>query len=77
MALIDSKSLNDWRNIQLQKWKELQPDININPDSMVFMDASVISEGLYLLQQDAITLTNNAFLAYATGDELTNLGLDR
>lgn len=77
MALIDAKTLEDLRNLQLQKWQELQPDININPDSMVYMDASVMAEVLYLAQQDSVSLTNNAFLAYATGDELSNLGVDR
>lgn len=77
MALIDSKSVVDWRDEMLQKWKSLEPLININPDSMVHMDALVIADVLYMLQQDAVTLTNNAFLAYATGDELSNLWSDR
>lgn len=77
MALITPKSLEDWNKIQLDKWKELEPNINTNTDSMVSMDANVISEVAYLLEQDLITQTNNAFLAYATWDELTNLWIDR
>lgn len=77
MAIIDTKSLQDLIDLQLTKWQELQPNITTNTDSMVYMDASVIAEVAYLLQSDAITLTNNAFLAYATGDELTNLWIDR
>lgn len=77
MAIIDTKSLQDFIDTQLTKWQELQPNITTNTDSMVYMDASVVAEVAYLLQSDAITLTNNAFLAYATGDELTNLGIDR
>jgi uncharacterized phage protein gp47/JayE len=77
MAIIDTKSLQDFIDTQLDKWVELQPNITTNPDSMVYLDASVIAEIAYLIQSDAITLTNNAFLAYATGDELTNLGIDR
>ena len=77
MALIDGKSLSDWQLLQLQRWVQLQPNANINPDSMISMDAYVLAEMLYLSQQDATTLINNAFLAYATGDELSNLGLDR
>lgn len=77
MALIDSKSMVEWRDLMLQKWKTLEPLININPESLVHMDADVVADVLYMLQQDAVTLTNNAFLAYATGDELSNLGADR
>lgn len=77
MALIDAKALQDFIDSQLTSWQALQPNITTNTDSMVYMDASVIAEVAYLLQSDAITLTNNAFLAYATGDELTNLGVDR
>lgn len=75
--LIDSKTLAEWRDEQLAKWKELLPTANVSADSMIYIDASVLAEMLYLLQQDLITLTNNAFLAYATGDELSNLWLDR
>lgn len=77
MAIIDTHSLQELTDIQLTRWTELQPNITTNQDSMVYLDASVIAEVAYLLQSDAITLTNNAFLAYATGDELTNLGVDR
>lgn len=77
MALITAKSLDDWKDLQLDKWKELEPNINTNTDSMVSMDAMVISEVAYWLEQDLITQTNNAFLAYATWDELSNLGTDR
>lgn len=75
--LITSKSLEDWNTLQLDKWKSLEPNINTNTDSMVSMDAAVISEVAYTLQQDLITQTNNAFLAYAIWDELTNLWADR
>ena len=77
MSIINTKTLEDYVNYQLSKWQEFLPDINVNSDSMVYMDATVIAEVLYLLQQDAVTLTNNAFLAYAIWDELTNLWLDR
>jgi len=77
MTLVTTKSLQDWINIQLQKWRSLEPDINTNSDTMVYMDSAVVAEILYLLQGDLVTLTNNAFLAYATGDELSNLGKDR
>lgn len=77
MAIIDTHSLQELVDVQLNKWTELQPNITTNQDSMVYLDASVIAEVAYLLQSDAITLTNNAFLAYATWDELTNLGVDR
>lgn len=77
MALIHSRSLADFRDLQLTKWKSLVPSIATSQDSLVYLDAAVVAEIAYMLQQDAITLTNNAFLAYATGDELTNLGLDR
>lgn len=77
MAIIDPKALQDFIDTQMTKWTELEPNISTNSDSMVYMDASVIAEVAYILQADAITLTNNAFLAYATGDELTNLGIDR
>jgi len=73
MAIIETKSLQDFTDIQTEKWKELIPNIATNSDSMVYLDASVISEVAYLLQNDAIILTNNSFIAYATGDELTNL----
>ena len=73
MALIDSKTLDDLRVVQLQKWQELVSNANIGTDSMIYVDATVIAEVLYL-QQDTITLVNNAFIAfYATADELTNL----
>ena len=77
MALITPKSLDEWKTLQLDKWKELEPNINTNTDSMVSMDAMVISEVAYLLEQDLITQTNNAFLAYASWDELSNLWADR
>lgn len=77
MALITAKSLDDWNTLQLDKWKTLVPNINTNTDSMVSMDANVISEVAYLLEQDLITQTNNAFLAYAIWDELSNLWNDR
>lgn len=77
MAIIETKSLQDFTDIQTEKWKELIPNIATNSDSMVYLDASVISEVAYLLQNDAIILTNNSFIAYATGDELTNLWIDR
>lgn len=66
MAIIDTHSLQELVDVQLNKWTELQPNITTNQDSMVYLDASVIAEVAYLLQSDAITLTNNAFLAYAT-----------
>jgi uncharacterized phage protein gp47/JayE len=75
--LIDAKTLEELRDLQLQKRTSQLPNANINPDSMIYMDAQVVAEVLYLIQQDAVTLTNNAFLAYASGDELSNLGLDR
>jgi hypothetical protein len=65
MAIITAKSLEDWNTLQIDKWKELVPDINTNSDSMVSMDANVISEVAYLLESDLINQTNNAFLAYA------------
>lgn len=77
MSLIETKTLQELITLQLEKWQELEPNININSDSMVYMDAAVIADVLYQLQQDAISLVNNAFIAYATGDELTNLGADR
>lgn len=77
MALISAKSIEDFITVQLVKWQELEPTININKDSMVYMDAAVMAELAYMLQLDAVTLANNAFLAYATGDELSNLGADR
>ena len=77
MTLVQTKSLEDWINLQLQKWRSLEPDININSDSVVYMDSAVIAEIVYLLQNDMVTLVNNAFFAYATGDELTNLWADR
>jgi uncharacterized phage protein gp47/JayE len=55
----------------------LEPNININTDTMVYMDAAVVAEVIYLIQNDMVTLVNNAFLAYATGDELSNLWADR
>lgn len=75
--LIDAKQLEELRDTQLQKRVSQVPNANINPDSMIYIDAQVIAEVLYLIQQDAITLTNNAFIAFASGDELTNLGIDR
>jgi len=77
MALIPTKSLQDFINFQLLKRKNLEPNININPDTMVYMDAAVLAELAYLLQQDAVSLVNNAFLAYASWDELSNLWADR
>ena len=77
MSLITAKTLAEWRDEQLTKWLTLQSNINTNSDSMVYLDATVIAEVLYLLQQDAVTLTNNAFLAYADWDELSNLWADR
>jgi uncharacterized phage protein gp47/JayE len=77
MATITPKSLEEFRQTQLEKWLELLPEANINEDSMIYIDATVFAELAYMMQQDAITITNNAFLAYATGDELTNLGIDR
>lgn len=78
MALIRVKTLNEFTNKQLSDWMALTANqANINKDSMIYMDAQVISNLAYLLQQDAITMVNNAFIAYATGDELSNLGLDR
>ena len=77
MTLITSKSLQDWIDLQTSKWLTLEPNINTNPDSMVYMDASVIAEVLYLMQNDMVTLVNNAFLAYAVGDELSSLWADR
>lgn len=77
MTLIESKSLEDFRDKQLQTWQELLPNVNLNSDGMVYMDASVIAQILYLMEQDYINLAKNAFLAYATGDELSNLGKDR
>ena len=77
MAIIDPKSLQDLIDTQLSKFKELQPSVTTSTDSMVYLDASVIAEIAYIIQNDAIILTNNAFLAYATWDELTNLGVDR
>ena len=70
-------SLQDFIDLQLQKWKAVQPNINIGTDSMVYMDAAVVGEVAYKLQYDTTTLINNAFLAYANGDELTNLWKDR
>ena len=55
----------------------MEPNINIGTDSMVYMDSAVVAEVIYLLQNDMVTMVNNAFLAYATGDELSNLGSDR
>ena len=75
--LIEAKALTDYINSQLNTWQSLLPSANINPGSMIYMDADVIAEVLYLAQLDAVTLANNSFLAYATDDELTNLGLDR
>ena len=77
MTLVQTKSLQDWITIQLQKWRSLEPNININYDTMVYMDSAVVAEVIYLLQNDMVTLVNNAFLAYAVGDELSNLGADR
>ena len=75
--LVETKSLQDWISLQLQKWQSLEPNINIGNDSMVYMDSAVVAEVIYLIQNDMVTLVNNAFLAYATGDELSNLGADR
>ena len=77
MAHITGRSLDEWITLQLDKWKELEPKINTNTDSMVNMDSTVIAEVAYWLEQDLITQTNNAFLAYATWDELSNLWIDR
>ena len=77
MGLVETKSLQDWISLQLQKWQSLEPNINISQDSMVYMDAAVVAEIIYLLQNDMVTLVNNAFLAYANQDELSNLGADR
>jgi len=75
--LVTTKSMQDWIDIQLQKWKEVEPNINISTDSMVYMDAAAYAEVAYLLQYDMVTLINNAFLAYANWDELSNLWKDR
>jgi len=77
MALIQPKTLQEWLQKQLDDWQTLKPNVNMESDGMVNMDAMVIAERLFELQQDAITLVNNAFIAYSTGDELSNLGLDR
>lgn len=77
MSTITPKSLDDFKQSQLDKWLALLPNANTNDDSMISIDATVFAEMLYLLQQDAITLSNNSFLAYATWDELSNLWLDR
>jgi len=61
----------------LQKWQSQISNININPDSVVYQDSAVLAFIVYTLQQDLLTATNNAFLAYAIGDELDNLGADR
>jgi hypothetical protein len=66
MAITEAKTLNELRELQLQKWKLLLPNANTNPDSMIYMDATVFAELAYILQQDIVTSTNNAFLAYAT-----------
>jgi hypothetical protein len=63
--LVTTKSMQDWIDIQLQKRKSVEPNINISTDSMVYMDAAAYAEVAYLLQYDMNTLINNAFLAYA------------
>lgn len=75
--LIQNKSFEEIRNIMLAKWLELVPNANTNSDSMIFIDSTVMAEIMYSFYQDTITLTNNAFLAYATWDELSNLWADR
>ena len=75
--LIEPKTLENWRDTMLAKFKELLPNANILPDSMIYIDASSMAEVIFMLQQDSITLANNAFIAYATWDELTNLWIDR
>lgn len=75
--LIEPKSVSDFIAAELALWQSLEPNINIEQDSMVYMDAAVMAELAYMLQQDAITLANQSFLSYATGDELSNLGADR
>lgn len=77
MAAIEPRPFQEWINIQLELWKQLYPNINLNTDSMVYADSASVAALAYLLQAEIVVAANNAFIAYATGDELTNLGLDR
>ena len=75
--LINPKSVDDIIALFLGHWKDLQPDINTNSDSMVYMDSAVMAQAIYMMQMDMINQANNSFLAFASGDELSNLGADR
>jgi len=47
MAHITGRSLKERNTLQLEKWASLEPNINTNTDSMVYMDSTVISEVAY------------------------------
>lgn len=77
MSLITYKTPADFRNIILNKWKERLPSVNLSEDGQIYMDADALAEAMYSAWLDAALLAEEAFIPYATGDRLSNLGLER
>lgn len=77
MSLISFVSQEEIRNKILNKLIEQNPNINTAEESQFFMEADAIAEALFSIQVDAFALAEEAFIAFATGERLSNLGLER
>jgi uncharacterized phage protein gp47/JayE len=77
MALINFLSLEEIRNKILNKWLQQEPNANVAQDSQIYMDSDAIAAAIFSIQMDAYSLAEESFIAFATEDRLSNLGLER
>lgn len=77
MAFITLLSQEEIRNKILNNWLTRYPNANVAQDSQIYMDADALAQVIYMQQIDAFSLAEEAFVGFATGDRLSNLGLER
>lgn len=77
MALITLLSQEEFRNKHLNKILQTLPEANVEQDSQFYIDADALAELVHTVQIDAFSLAEEAFIAFATGDRLSNLGIER
>ena len=77
MALITFLSQEELRNKIINKLVEQNPNFNTSEDSQLFMEADAIAEALFSIQVDAFSAAEESFVAFASGERLSNLGIER
>lgn len=77
MAFVTLLTQEEIRNKILNNWLSRFNNANVAQDSQIYMDADAIAQVIYMQQIDAFSLAEEAFIGFATGDRLSNLGLER